>query len=104
LSEQNKNTEINKETVEHLSELARIRMTDDEIEKMTNELHVITDAIALIQEVGQKDLKATHHPLNLVNALRPDEPKTPLTVEEALSGAPEKEDDKFKVPKILGED
>jgi aspartyl-tRNA(Asn)/glutamyl-tRNA(Gln) amidotransferase subunit C len=93
--------EFSPETVRHLGELARIRLTDSEIESMAEELHVITDAIDSIQEVANSDIEPTTHAVELFNQWRADIPEPSLSVEQALSGAPETRDHKFLSPKIL---
>jgi aspartyl-tRNA(Asn)/glutamyl-tRNA(Gln) amidotransferase subunit C len=93
--------EFSPKTVRHLGELARIRLTEAEVESMARELHVITDAIDSIQEVAHSDIEPTIHAIELFNQWRADVPEQPLTVEEALSGAPEVRDQKFLSPKIL---
>lgn len=90
--------------VAHLANLARIALSPDEIEKLTGELGIILESIAAVSEVATPDVPATSHPIPLSNVFRPDVPGKTLTVEEALSGAPEREGDRFKVSAILGEE
>nr|WP_221234240.1 Asp-tRNA(Asn)/Glu-tRNA(Gln) amidotransferase subunit GatC [Terrimesophilobacter mesophilus] len=90
--------------VAHLASLARIALTADEIEKLTGELGVIIESIAKVSEVATPDVPATSHPIPLSNVFRPDVPGATLTVEQALSGAPERDGDRFKVSAILGEE
>ena len=97
-------SEITSDVVSHLAHLARIALTDDEIEKLTGELGVILESIAKVQEVATPDVPATSHPIPLSNVFRPDVVGTPLTQEQALSGAPEQAGGRFKVSAILGEE
>ena len=90
--------------VAHLASLARIALTPDEIEKLTGELGVIIESIAKVSEVATQDVPATSHPIPLTNIFRPDVPGETLTVEQALSGAPERDGDRFKVSAILGDE
>lgn len=90
--------------VAHLANLARIALTADEIERLTGELGVIIDAIATVSEVATPDVPATSHPISLSNVFRPDIVGETLTAEQALSGAPERDGDRFKVSAILGEE
>lgn len=90
--------------VAHLANLARIALTPEETEKLTGELGVIIESIAKVSEVATPDVPATSHPIRLTNVFRPDVPGETLTVEEALSGAPERDGDRFKVSAILGEE
>jgi aspartyl-tRNA(Asn)/glutamyl-tRNA(Gln) amidotransferase subunit C len=96
--------EITAQEVAHLAELARIRMTPEEIDGLTAQLTQIVDAVAKVNEVATDDIPATSHPLPLVNVLRDDVPRPSLTVGEALSGAPEREGDRFRVAPILDEE
>ncbi len=79
-------------------------MSDSELDHLSNELSVILDAVARVQEVAEADIPPTSHPLPLQNVFRADEVRPSLTPEEALSGAPEQEEQRFKVPQILGEE
>ena len=95
---------LSREEVANLARLARIEMSDKELDNLTNEFGVILDAVARVQEVAGADVPATSHPLPLRNVTRPDVVKQSLTPEEALSGAPAQEDNRFRVPQILGEE
>ncbi|MCU1545854.1 MAG: Asp-tRNA(Asn)/Glu-tRNA(Gln) amidotransferase GatCAB subunit [Homoserinimonas sp.] len=97
-------SEITTEQVAHLANLARIALTPDEIAKLTGELGVIIDSIAKVSEVATADIPATSHPIPLTNVFRPDVVGETLTVEQALSGAPEHDGSRFKVSAILGEE
>ncbi len=90
--------------VAHLASLARIALTPDEIEKLTGELGIIIESIAKVSEVATPDVPATSHPIRLSNVFRPDVVGETLTTEQALSGAPERDGDRFKVSAILGEE
>ncbi|MET0991745.1 MAG: Asp-tRNA(Asn)/Glu-tRNA(Gln) amidotransferase subunit GatC [Lacisediminihabitans sp.] len=97
-------SEITTDVVAHLANLARIGLTPDEIEKLTGELAVIIDSIEKVSEVATPDVPATSHPIPLSNVYRPDVIGDTLTLEEALSGAPEHDGSRFKVSAILGEE
>lgn len=90
--------------VAHLASLARIALTPAEIEKLTGELGIIIESIAKVSEVATPDVPATSHPIRLANVFRPDVVGDTLTVEQALSGAPERDGDRFRVSAILGEE
>mgnify|MGYP003531437686 FL=1 len=90
--------------VAHLANLARIALTPEETEKLTGELGVIIESIAKVSEVATPDVPSTSHPIRLTNVFRPDVPGETLTVEQALSGAPERDGDRFRVSAILGEE
>lgn len=97
-------SDISADTVRHLAHLARIELTDDEVTHLTSELSVIVDNIAKVSEVATADVAATSHPIPLSNVSRPDVVADVLTQAEALSGAPESADGRFKVSAILGEE
>ena len=94
---------ITRDDVAHLARLARIAMTDDELDRLAGELDVILGAVARVQEVAAADIPPTSHALPLTNVLRPDEPVPSLGAESALAGAPDAEDGRFRVPQILGD-
>lgn len=95
---------LSRDEVANLARLARIEMTDAELDALTNEFGVILDAVARVQEVAGADVAPTSHPLPLLNVTRPDVVRPSLTPAEALSGAPAQEDGRFRVPQILGEE
>lgn len=95
---------ISREEVSHLAMLARIDLPPDELDRMAGQLDVILDAVATVREVAGDDVPATSHPMPLTNVTRPDEVRPSLTPEQALSGAPESEQQRFRVPRILEED
>ncbi|MCW1250406.1 Asp-tRNA(Asn)/Glu-tRNA(Gln) amidotransferase subunit GatC [Acaricomes phytoseiuli] len=95
--------EITREEVAHLARLAHIEMNDEELTRMAGELAVIVDAVKSVSEAAGDDVPATSHPLPLRNVLRQDVVGHTLNQEQALSGAPDAEDGRFKVPAILDE-
>jgi aspartyl-tRNA(Asn)/glutamyl-tRNA(Gln) amidotransferase subunit C len=97
-------SEISAEQVAHLANLARIDLSPEEITSLTAELGQIVDAVAKVTEVAGPDVPATSHPLPLTNVFREDVIVPGLTVEQALSGAPDREGDWFRVPPILDEE
>jgi len=97
-------SEITPDVVRHLASLARIGLTDAEVEKLTGELGVIVESVAKVTEVATPDVPATSHPIPLGTVTRPDVVGETLTNEQALSGAPEAQDGQFKVSSILGEE
>ena len=90
--------------VAKLAGLARIEMSEDELVSLSKEFTVILDAVARVQEVASADVAPTSHPLSLRNVFRPDVVVPSLSPEDALSGAPAQEDQRFRVPQILGEE
>jgi aspartyl-tRNA(Asn)/glutamyl-tRNA(Gln) amidotransferase subunit C len=91
---------ISEEQVRHVANLARLGLTDEEIERMSEQLGAILDSIEKIQELNLADVPPTANPLNLTNVFRPDEPRGELAREEALASAPEAVDGHFAVPRI----
>jgi len=94
---------ISRDDVAHLARLARIEMSAEELDHVASELDVILGAVARVQEVAGGDVPPTSHPLPMTNIFREDVVKPSLTNDEALSGAPAKVEERFKVPQILGE-
>ena len=95
---------ISREEVAHLASLARIDLGPAELDRLAGQLDVILDAVATVREAAGDDVPATSHPMPLTNVTRPDLPRPGLTAAEALSGAPESEQQRFRVPRILEED
>lgn len=95
---------ISRDQVAHLAMLARIELSQTELDKMAGELAVILDAVAAVGEVASADVPAMSHPIPLVNVMRDDEVRPGLSREAALAGAPEVQDECFSVPRILGEE
>lgn len=96
--------EITHDEVAHLARLAHIEMDDEELNRMAGELAVIVDAVKSVSEAVGEDVPATSHPLPLRNVLREDVVGNTFTQEQSLSGAPDAEEGRFKVPAILDED
>jgi aspartyl-tRNA(Asn)/glutamyl-tRNA(Gln) amidotransferase subunit C len=94
---------VTRADVEHVAMLARLALTDDEIEQLTGELGAILEYAADVSALDTADAPPTAHPLPLVNVLRPDEVRPGLDRDEVLAEAPAAEDGQFRVPRILGE-
>jgi aspartyl-tRNA(Asn)/glutamyl-tRNA(Gln) amidotransferase subunit C len=94
---------ITRADVEHVAQLARLALTDDEIEALTTELGVILEHAAEVSALDIDDVAPTAHPLPLVNVLRADDVRAVLEREEVLAQAPAAEDGRFRVPRIMGE-
>ena len=87
--------------IEHVARLARLELTDEEKARLRDQLGVILENAAKVSEVATDDVPPTAYAIPRSNVLRPDEVTPSLTVEEVLSNAPEVEDDRFKVPKVV---
>lgn len=96
--------DITREEVAHLADLARIDLSDAELDHLAPQLAVILDSIKSISEVAADDIPPTSHPVPLTNVFREDVVRPGLTAEEALAMAPQVEEQRFAVPKILGEE
>ena len=97
-------SEITPDLVRHLASLARILVTDEEVETLAGELSVIVDSVAKVNEAVQGDVVATSHQITMANVFREDVIIPSLTQAQALSGAPDAFDGRFKVNAILDED
>ena len=89
---------IDREQVLHVARLARLRLGDDEVERMTGELSSVLDHIERIGELDLDDVAPTSHVVGLENVLRPDEPRPSLPREVALAEAPDSDGAGFRVP------
>ena len=87
--------------IDHVARLARLELTDDEKARLREQLGVILEAAAKVSEVATDDVPPTAYAIPRSNVLRRDKITPSLTVEEVLSNAPEVEDDRFKVPKVV---
>jgi aspartyl-tRNA(Asn)/glutamyl-tRNA(Gln) amidotransferase subunit C len=94
---------ISPDDVAHVARLARLDLTDDELERFTGQLGAVLEHAADIAALDIADVPPTAHPLPLVNVLREDVPVPSLDREEVLAQAPAAEDRRFRVPRILGE-
>jgi aspartyl-tRNA(Asn)/glutamyl-tRNA(Gln) amidotransferase subunit C len=90
--------------VDHVARLARLALTPEERERFRRQLGLILEHAERVGEVAAEDVPPTSHPVPRTNVYRPDEVGPCLTAEEALAGAPEVEDGRFKVPPILEEE
>ena len=95
---------LSRDEVAHLAVLARIDLTDAELDHLAPQLSVILESVASINGVASDDIPPTSHALPLTNVFRDDVLRPCLTAEEALSGAPAVEQQRFKVPRILGDE
>jgi aspartyl-tRNA(Asn)/glutamyl-tRNA(Gln) amidotransferase subunit C len=94
---------ITREDVAHVARLARLELTDDELDMFTGQLAAVLDHAADVEALDLADVPPTAHPYPLSNVLRPDEVRPSLDRDEVLGQAPEIEEGRFRVPPWLGE-
>lgn len=90
--------------VADLARLARIDLTEDELARLAPQLEVILESVAHVRDVAADDIAPTSHALALTNVFRADVVTPCLPLADVLAGAPAAEQDRFRVPRILGED
>ena len=95
---------ISRADVAHLARLARLAVTEQELDVFAGQLDVILGAVARVGEVAAADIPPTSHAVPMTNVLRPDELRPCLPREAVLAAAPAVEDNKFRVPRILSEE
>jgi aspartyl-tRNA(Asn)/glutamyl-tRNA(Gln) amidotransferase subunit C len=95
---------ISRAEVAHLAHLARLAVTEQELDIFAGQLDVILQAVARVGEVAAADIPPTSHSVPLTNVLRDDVVQPCLSQAEALSGAPDVRDGRFRVPRILDEE
>lgn len=96
--------EISRAEVAHLADLARIELSDAELDRLAPQLSVILESVASISEVAAVDVPPTSHALPLTNVFRDDVVVPSLTADQVLAGAPAVERQRFSVPRILGDE
>ena len=89
---------ISTDEVLHVARLARLELSDDEVERFREQLSAILEAVGKVAELDLADVEPTAHPLALSNVWAEDEPRPCLSVEEALANAPQRSGNLFRVP------
>lgn len=89
------------EEVEHIADLARLRLSQEEKDRYREQLSAILDYAARLQEVDTSGIPPTSSVLPARSALRPDEPRPGLTLDELLANAPDSKDRQFRVPPVM---
>ena len=95
---------LSRDEVAHLGRLARLQLSEEELDRFAGQLGAIVGWVAKVSEVAADDIPPTSHAVPLTNVTRADEIRPGLTREQALSGAPAVEQDRFRVPRILEEE
>ena len=96
--------QITRDDVAHVARLARLELTDDELSTFTEQLAKVLDHARDVEALDVADVPPTAHPYPLQNVLRPDEERPCLDRDAVLAGAPATEDDRFRVPPVLGDE
>ena len=96
-------SQISRDEVAHLARLARLALTDAELDSYAGQLDAILTHVSTIAAVDVTGVEPTDNPLKDVNVTRPDQIVPGLTQEQALAAAPRAAEDRFAVPQILGE-
>jgi aspartyl-tRNA(Asn)/glutamyl-tRNA(Gln) amidotransferase subunit C len=96
--------QITREDVAHVARLARLRLSDVELDTFTGQLAKVLDHARDVEALDVGDVPPTAHPYPLQNVLRPDERRPSLDRDAVLAGAPDTEDGQFRVPPVLGEE
>jgi aspartyl-tRNA(Asn)/glutamyl-tRNA(Gln) amidotransferase subunit C len=89
---------VDREQLLHVAHLARLELREEEVERLGAQLNDILAAVSKVSELDLSDVPPTSHPLDVVNAWAPDEPRPSLSVEDALANAPERDGSSFRVP------
>jgi aspartyl-tRNA(Asn)/glutamyl-tRNA(Gln) amidotransferase subunit C len=97
-------SELTPDLVRHLASLARIQVTDAEVDRFAEQLSLIVESVAAVNNAVAGDVPATSHPIPMANVFREDVVEPSLTQAEALSGAPDSDQGRFRVAAILDEE
>jgi aspartyl-tRNA(Asn)/glutamyl-tRNA(Gln) amidotransferase subunit C len=95
---------LNKKDIEHIAKLAKLKFTDDEIDKLAPQLNGILDYVEKLNELDTENVEPLSHPVANTNVFREDKLKESVPTEEALKNAPQKDEKYFKVPKVINVD
>jgi len=89
---------ITRADVLHVAALARLELTEDELARLELQLNDILEAVGKVSELDLSEVPPTSHPLDVVNELRPDDPRPSLPLDDVFANAPERDGDFFRVP------
>jgi aspartyl-tRNA(Asn)/glutamyl-tRNA(Gln) amidotransferase subunit C len=95
---------ISRDDVAHVARLARLTLTDDELDMFTEQLGAVLDHARDVEALDVADVEPTAHPYELTNVLRADVVEPSIDRDEVLREAPSVEQSQFRVPPILGEE
>jgi aspartyl-tRNA(Asn)/glutamyl-tRNA(Gln) amidotransferase subunit C len=94
---------ISRDEVAHVANLARLQLSDDELDHFTEQLGAVLEHARDVEALDVSGVEPTAHPYELTNVLRPDEVRPTVDRDEVLAQAPAAEDGLFRVPPVLGE-
>ena len=94
---------VTKKDIEKIAELAQLKFSDEELESFTPQMNEILNYMEKLNELDTENIKPLSHPVEQTNVFREDELKPSITTEDALKNAPSKDDNHFKVPKVIGD-
>ena len=89
---------ISRDEVLHVARLARLELTEEEVERFQEQLSAILEAVGKVSELDLGDVEPTAHPLEVANVWADDEPRPSLQLDQAFANAPDREGDFFRVP------
>ena len=92
---------LSREEVEHVALLSRLKLSGDEIERFTGQLNTILGHFEALRQADTGDIPSTTHVVPMRNVVREDRTRDSLPPDEALANAPERQDDLFKVPRVV---
>jgi aspartyl-tRNA(Asn)/glutamyl-tRNA(Gln) amidotransferase subunit C len=95
---------LSRNDLAHLARLARLAVTDEELDRFAGQLDAVLDAVAQVAKADVADVPPTTHAVPMTNVTRPDVVTSCLDRDEVLAAAPAAEDGRFRVPRILGEE
>jgi aspartyl-tRNA(Asn)/glutamyl-tRNA(Gln) amidotransferase subunit C len=95
---------VTRKDVEHIAELARLKFVDAELDSFTEKLNEILNYMEKLNELDTENVEPLSHPVEGYNVFREDRIKPSILTEEALKNAPDKDEQFFRVPKIIGGD
>ena len=95
---------VTREEIAHLAHLARLAVTDEELDLFAGQLAAVLDAVAQVGKAAADDVTPTTHAVPMTNVFRPDVTRPSLPRDVVLAGAPAAEDGRIRVPRILGEE
>jgi aspartyl-tRNA(Asn)/glutamyl-tRNA(Gln) amidotransferase subunit C len=96
-------TKITSDEVRHVAKLARLKVSDEEVDTFTHQLEGLLEHFSAISSIDTEGIEPTSHPIAINNVFRKDVPTPSLTQQQVLSNAPKEENSRFAVPQILGE-